>query len=387
VSFAVLPLGQRELARATVDFSGSFAEIVRRFARLSSPDYAAFAEVFGLYDPAVAHRLYRALVQPVAAALKGRRLVYLAPDDVLYKLPFDALLTAPPKPREAGAKPVIAGDLGAAPFLLREASLVYLPSIAVLRTLRTLPKQAGSRTRPFLAFADPVFEGSAKAVVRGILMQRLRAAGSLRGRGLVRLPDTREEALAIAGVLGVEPEGALYLGREAAERNVKRLPLADYRYLLFATHGLLAGEFGPGLQPALALSFVGDPENDGLLEMGEILGLDLAADLVALSACNTAGGSGEDDRGEGFAGLTRSFMYAGARALLVTQWPVETTTARRFMVQVFEGAREAGASRALDAAKRAFLDRPTTLPLADGIAVSTAHPFFWAPFILVGEGR
>jgi CHAT domain-containing protein len=218
-------------------------------------------------------------------------------------------------------------------------------------------------------------------------MKRFRAIGSYRGSRLARLPNTRDEALHIAEALGTAPEGAVFLGQEATERNVKRLPLADYRYILFATHGLLAGEFKPGVQPALALSFVGDPENDGLLEMGEILGLDLAADLVALSACNTAGGSGEDDRGEGFAGLTRSFMYAGARALLVTQWPVETSTAQALMQQVFQGALDAGISRSLVVAKRSFFEQPTSIAFTENLRVSTAHPFFWAPFILVGEGR
>ncbi len=218
-------------------------------------------------------------------------------------------------------------------------------------------------------------------------MQRFRAIGSFRGSGLVRLPNTREEALHIAEVLGTAPEGAVYLGQEASERNVKRLPLSDYRYILFATHGLLAGEFKPGVQPALALSFVGDPKNDGLLEMGEILGLDLAADLVALSACNTAGGSGEDDRGEGFAGLTRSFMYAGARSLLVSQWSVESTTARALMQKVFQSARDASISRSLTIAKRSLFEQPRSIAFTEDVEVSTAHPFFWAPFILVGEGR
>jgi len=87
VTFTVLPIGQRELARATVRFSDSFAEIVRRFGDLYAPSHQDLTEIFGLYDPAVAHRLYVDLVQPVAAALKGKSLVYLAPDDVLYKLP------------------------------------------------------------------------------------------------------------------------------------------------------------------------------------------------------------------------------------------------------------------------------------------------------------
>ena len=98
-------------------------------------------------------------------------------------------------------------------------------------------------------------------------------------RTLPRLPDTREEALTVARILGASPEKDIYLRDRASEYNLKHLTLSRYRYLLFATHGLMAGEFGPGIQPALALSFVNDPENDGLLEMGEILGLSLNADM------------------------------------------------------------------------------------------------------------
>jgi CHAT domain-containing protein len=200
------------------------------------------------------------------------------------------------------------------------------------------------------------------------------------------LPDTAEEARRAAQALGGRPED-VYLQERATEGNLKRLPLASYRHILFATHGLMAGEFRPGLQPALALSFVGDPDNDGLLEMGEILGLDLQARLVVLSACNTARSSAPEDRGEGFAGLTRSFMYAGASSLVVTLWSVESESAMRLMGNFYGRLPDRDRALALADAKRAMIAGRGSLPLGPDLHLPLAHPFFWAPYIMVGEGR
>ena len=112
----------------------------------------------------------------------------------------------------------------------------------------------------------------------------------------------------------------------------------------------------------------------------------LNAELAVLSACNTASGSGEEDRGEGFAGLTRSFMYAGARSLLVTQWSVETSSARRLVEATFSGLKQGRAKTlALAVAKRDFIGSDRLIQFGPDLRVSEAHPFFWAPYILVGE--
>jgi CHAT domain-containing protein len=142
------------------------------------------------------------------------------------------------------------------------------------------------------------------------------------------------------------------------------------------------------MQPALVLSLINDTENDGLLEMGEILGLDFNADLAVLSACNTASGSGEEDRGEGFAGLTRSFMYAGTRSLLVTEWSVESSTARTLVRATFSKLKEGHPKgTALALAKREVISSNTLITYGSDRLISLAHPFFWAPYVLVGEIR
>jgi CHAT domain-containing protein len=328
-------------------------------------------------------------VEPAAALTAGKRLIYLAPDDLLYQTPFEVFLTGP-LPAAAGAGET-GGPLRDAPFWVRSQCLSYLPSASVLRSLRTLGKAAQESQKPLVAFADPIFQlgngnGSQPATTRQTRLAALRSSDALRGGRLERLPETAEEARRAAQSLGGREED-LYLQLRATEHNLKKLPLAAYRSLLFATHGLLAGEFTAGVQPALALSFVGDPDNDGLLEMGEILGLDLKARLVVLSACNTGRGAAAADRGEGFAGLTRSFMYAGAESLVVTLWSVESQSAAQLMGAFYASLPHQDRAAALAAAKRAMIAEGCVLTLGPGLHLPLSHPFFWAPFVLVGEGR
>ncbi|MGE4635669.1 MAG: CHAT domain-containing protein, partial [Arenicellales bacterium] len=172
--------------------------------------------------------------------------------------------------------------------------------------------------------------------------------------------------------------------------RVKSLDLANYRVIAFATHGLNPGDLSGLVQPALALSspeVVGGTE-DGLLTMGEVLGLQLDADWVILSACNT--GAGEGAGAEAISGLGRAFFYAGARALLVSNWPVETTSARALTTGLF---RKQIANAKLS---RAEALRQTIVDLIEGpgyiepqtgkVVFAYAHPIFWAPFSLIGEG-
>ena len=119
------------------------------------------------------------------------------------------------------------------------------------------------------------------------------------------------------------------------ETAIKKMPLDRYRIVHFATHGLVPGDLNGLYEPALALTpghLSGDDE-DGLLTMSEILGLKLDADWVVLSACNTAAAEGKG--AEAVSGLGRAFFYAGTRALLVSNWPVETTSAKALTTDLF----------------------------------------------------
>ena len=158
---------------------------------------------------------------------------------------------------------------------------------------------------------------------------------------------------------------------------------------MFATHGLVPGELDGLTQPALALTSpeVADPGGDGLLTMEEILTLKLNADWVVLSACNTA--SGEGAGSEAVSGLGRAFFYAGARALLVSNWPVETVAARSLMTDLFRRQSEnkqLGKAEALRQSMTDLMDSPGSIdPKTKRVSFSYAHPLFWAPFIVVGD--
>jgi CHAT domain-containing protein len=156
--------------------------------------------------------------------------------------------------------------------------------------------------------------------------------------------------------------------------------LAQYRVVHFATHGAMAGELSRGSEPGLILTPPPEAskEDDGYLSASEIAGLKLDADWVILSACNTAAGKAAD--AEALSGLARAFIYAQARALLVSHWAVESnatvkliTTAMRAMTV------DPGVGRA-EALRRAML------ALIEKGAAHEAHPAYWAPFVVVGEG-
>jgi CHAT domain-containing protein/predicted negative regulator of RcsB-dependent stress response len=398
VCLAVLPLGRQALVKRTRSLTEALPAVslaMGAYLAATSPTEQAEArlkEALARYGPADAQALYQALVAPVDRVLQGKRLVFLAPDDLLYQVPFEALLTGPPGAASPVEARVTGAEWGGAPFWARSQSLSYLPSVSVLRSLRTLAKESPSAQKTLVAFADPLFEegtpsrAKAGAATRGSRLRGLRDSGALPQGRLPRLPETAEEAESALRALGGAPED-LYLRERATEHNVKHLPLKQFRTMLFATHGLMAGEFRPGIQPALALSFIGDPDNDGLLEVSEILGLDLKANLVVLSACNTGRSSAPEDRGEGFAGMTRSFMYAGADSLVVTLWGVESQSAARLMGDFYAGLKTKTKASALSDAKRAMIGAAPTVSFNAHLQVSTAHPFFWAPYILVGEGQ
>ena len=179
----------------------------------------------------------------------------------------------------------------------------------------------------------------------------------------------------------------MFVGAAANERAVETMALADRRVIAFATHGLVPGDLNGLTEPALALSApqLSGGEGDGLLTMGEVLGLKLNADWVVLSACNTAAGDGAG--AEAVSGLGRAFFYAGARALLVSNWPVETTSARLLTTDLFRRQADdpqLGRAEALRRAELALIDGAGDA--ARNTAFSYAHPIFWAPFSLVGDG-
>ena len=347
-----------------------------------------------------------------------RRLVLVVAHGPLGYLPFALLPTA--QSRLGPQREPLFVRYGGVPWLIREHAVAMLPSAHSLAALRNLPVRSGTQ-RQFAGFGDPLFggeddardgRGGGKQVAalnsrtvktrgvktRGVRKRKVKLRASPRTAGLAsagldilpRLPETAEEIRNIAITLRADLSRDVFIGRAATEGAVKATELSAYRVVAFATHGLIPRDLDGLSQPALALSspkMVGDGE-DGLLTMGEILGLKLNADWVVLSACNT--GSGEGAGAEAVSGLGRAFFYAGTRALLVSNWPVETTSAMRLTTDLFRRQFEdptLARAKALREAILALMDGPGFADPNTGKTVfSYAHPIFWAPFSLVGDG-
>ncbi len=333
-------------------------------------------EAFAAFDPALSNSLYRTLVAPMEPLLSGASLVFVVADHSLQTLPFELLVTAwgdaeKQKFQAARAAGPLLAEYATIPWLANKYHFAYLPSLAALASER-LYARARSGAAGLVSFADPVFAGPKGATA------------------LPRLPETADEARAIAKALG--GESRLYLRADANEYAVKNTRLDRTRYLHFATHGLLSGEFlslggdasASHPQPALALTMDGDLNGeDGLLTMREVIeDLKLDSDLVVLSACNTAGEPGRAGTGEGFAGLTRAFMFAGAHGMVVSHWSVESLSAQDLITATFRHiAAGQEPMAALEAARRALRTETQT----GSRPFVPAHPFFWAPFVYVGS--
>lgn len=357
------------------------------------------------FDLRAAWQLYQGLLEPVDTIWKDARHLLIVPHGQLGHLPF-ALLPTANKLHKTINKLPLAG-YRKVPWLIRDHSITVLPSSGSLLTLRQQPDPDPNR-RAFAGFGDPVFNQSQATLLaenqvdsNAILTRAIRITeGASLDEGqltsatlemLQPLPDTREEVLSIAAALEADMEGDVFLGSEASESNLKAQDLSNRRVLVFATHGLVPGDLDGLRQPALALSspqVTKDTNNDGLLTMGEIMGLRLNADWVVLSACNTAAGQGAGS--DAVSGMGQAFFYAGTRALLVSNWPVESASARMLTTELFrqqEADPTLSRAVALQGSMLKLLDEAVYKDPQTGEAVfAYAHPIFWAPFSLVGEG-
>ena len=199
-------------------------------------------------------------------------------------------------------------------------------------------------------------------------------------RALASLPDTASEVRNVARVLRAADD-SLFLGARANEANLRGQDLSRYRVLYMATHGLLPGELKCQGEPGLVLTppsaVAQSRAEDGLLEASEVAGLTLNADLVVLSACNTASG-GSRFGGESLSGLSEAFFYAGARNMLISHWQVPSAATAELMSSLFASLGPTMAGSPADALRTAQLSMMNK--------AATAHPFFWAAFVVMGDG-
>jgi len=329
------------------------------------------------YDTTRAYELYRKLFEPAEESLEGIRHVMVVPDGALQSLPLGVLVTEEPQ----GSFTDFSSYRHVA-WLAKKYAMTTLPSVSSLRALRTFAKRTRA-SRPFLGIGDPKLEGetgSGRGMKLASLFTSRGVADVESVRQLVSLPESAGELKALARTLGAGDD-ALILGTEATETRVKKEALKDYKVIAFATHGLIAGDIEGLAEPALVLTppRKGTDLDDGLLTASEVAQLKLDADWVILSACNTASPDGTPGA-EGLSGFAKAFFYAGSRALLVSHWPVVSDAAVKITTRMLSEAQKPGVGRA-EAHRQAMLalmqdkDRP-----------HYAHPLFWAPFVVVGEG-
>lgn len=346
------------------------------------------------YDLAIANNLYNKLLAPVKSSLDGQKVVLAVPHGELGQLPLAVLTTKPFAQPGKGSQSFV--GYRNAPWLVRDVAILQLPSVTALAALRAVPK--GSETSgSFIGFGDPYFSPEQAAGLKvadaGGMASRgkplkLRSAPNTRGVSsaelslLPRLPDTEIELKDVAAVFKADPDKDIYLHERASVSNVLKADLFNKSIVMFSTHGLVPGDLDGLTQPALAMSspaVTGEKEGDGLLRMDQVLNLKLNADWVVLSACNTAAGSGKDT--EAVSGLGRAFFYAGARAMLVSNWPVDTVSSRMLMVDMFKRHQEKkiGKPEALRQAELELADK------GNSSGYAYAHPLFWAPFVVIGD--
>jgi CHAT domain-containing protein len=353
------------------------------------------------FDLGRAYELYRSLFAQVEDLIKDKQML-VVPSGALTSLPFQVLATEEPTGTASYAD---------AAWLVRRHAITVLPSATSLKALRQFAK-ASKATRPFVGFGNPLLVGPSRAdrsawsrqscakapalmqvagrAVRAPMVRLFR--GNLADTEFVRhqqpLPETADELCAVARSVGAA-EIAIYLGDKATESVIKSMSaagtLAQARVVHFATHGLLSSETemlgASKAEPALLLTppNQASEEDDGLLTASEAALLKLDADWVVLSACNTAAGEGNTIGAEALSGLARAFFYAGARALLVSHWAVDSNATVNLITKAFDEIKDDDRIGRAEALRRSML----TLVGAGG---SNSHPATWAPFVVVGEG-
>jgi CHAT domain-containing protein/predicted negative regulator of RcsB-dependent stress response len=335
---------------------------------------------------AASNALYKVVLEPAAGMIGEKRLMVVA-DGALNYVPFEVLL-----------KTADSGDFASLGYLVKSNEIVYAPSASVVGAIKQ--QRAKTTSRAVLVIADPVFNSNdarakkgttapaaTDAEVRGLGIQSAVAdvagntpapAGSsaaMEGLPLTRLNGTRVEAEEISKLTKASGGQAdVWLDLDANEENLGTRDISKYRIIHVATHGLLNAE-RPQFT-GVVLSLVGNKTRDGFVRTDEVFNLRLGSPLVMLSACET--GLGKEKRGEGVMGLTRAFMYAGAPTVGVSLWSVADKSTADLMTDFYQRLLSTSATTTTSGALRG-----AQLAMISGKKYSA--PFYWAPFVLVGD--
>lgn len=319
---------EAELTKMVSDYHQMMADRIPTFATLS-------------------RRLYDLLLKPAESQLKDKSSLCIIPDGALWDAPFQAIQT------QAGR------------YLIEDFAIHYAPSLSVLSEVTR--RGLGSRAPSLLAFGNPL--AGAEVVAR---LQE-----SNRGGTFASLPEAEAEVKALSQMFSPN-RSRIFTGARAGEKTFKSLA-SGYSILHFATHGVLDDRH-PLFSYLLLSRPPGDVDEDGLLEAREIMDLDLRADLVVLSACETA--RGKIGAGEGVIGMSWAFLVAGCRTTVVSQWSVNSPSTSELMAGFYRHLRPATVEG------RKMKDEALRLAALELIKDSRyRHPYYWAGFVMVGSNR
>lgn len=340
--------------------------VVQNFRRaITNLDIKEYAEL--------GNQLYSSLIAPVAQELKGIQKLYIIPDGILNYLPFEALLTKQVNNRSAI-------DFARLPYLIRDFEIGYNSSARFL--IAGEAAETSNRDGLFAGWA-PVFADKTphgNVVLSAALKsnadrgeKKTTRSITVDGERFTELKESENEVKSILALFEAQRRPArVFLHRAASESEIKSQNAVSYRFIHIATHGLI-NEDQPELSGIIFAAPDSSSSEDGVLYAGEVYNLRLNADLVVLSACQT--GLGTIAKGEGILGLTRGFMYAGARNVLVSLWRVADKSTSDLMVQFYRNILK---GRPYSAALR-----DAKLSMIKG--KKYAHPVEWSPFVLTGH--
>jgi CHAT domain-containing protein len=287
-----------------------------------------------------ARELYALLVAPAEQQLRNVGTICIVPESFLWNVPFQALMT----PNEH--------------FLIEDHGLHYAPSLNVLREMNR--KKGGMTNTSLLAFGNPVI-----------------GKDEQRNADLCPLPEAEQEVNSIAKSFN-EKNSRVFIGRDASEKSFKTLA-PTYSIIHLATHGVIDNR-QPLYSHLLLTKTQGDPENDGRLEARQIMDMNLNADLAVLSACETA--NGKVAPGEGVIGMSWAFFVAGTRSMVVSQWKISSASTSEFMTAFYQNLHSENEEVNRNKTE-ALREAALTLLKEDRYR----HPFYWAGFVMVGNGK
>jgi CHAT domain-containing protein len=350
-------------------------------------DVAGLGNKAPVFDYADANTVYKGLFGPIESEMADKKHLIVATSGAFANMPLGVLVR----------KPVTSPNPANAAWLIKDTAISQVPTASGWLSLKRYAKVPSS-TQPLIAWGDPLFDNKAAhqvaaapaaSTVRAVIntrstmqtgLEQSQNESYLAYSKIPPLPETRDEVNELAKILAADPKQDLILGSDATRQSVLKSSasgqLGKKQVVVFATHGLLAGDLPNLNQPALAMASTANPADSPLLTLEDVLGLKLNADWVVLSACNTAGADGRAE--EALSGLARGFFFAGSRSLLVTHWSVESESAMLLTTHTFAAYKKDPQMRRAEALKQAMVE---TMKLPQ-----YAHPAYWAPYALVGEG-